>query len=91
MRRSTANAEHMLAQQRWELEHEGEAFDREWYLAELLPGLSAVTLTTIARATGMSTSAASKIRSGKRVPHPKHWEALRVLARGNPSLGVPPK
>ena len=38
-----------------------------------------MTVTEIARATGMSTSAASKVRAGKRVPHPRHWEGLKVL------------
>jgi len=66
--------------QRWELAHEGETFDREWYLAEVLPGLRGMTATTIAKATGMSTSSASKVRAAKRVPHPRHWEARNSLS-----------
>lgn len=83
-RRSAANAEHRLAQQRWELEHEGETFERDRFVTEILPGLRGVSLTAIAKATGMSTSAASKIRAGKRVPHPRRWEALARLIRGAP-------
>jgi CRISPR-associated endonuclease Cas1 len=79
-RRSAANAEHRLAQQRWELEHEGEVFDRDWYMREVLPGLQVIGLTVIATATGMSTSAASQVRSGRRVPHPRHWFALERIA-----------
>jgi CRISPR-associated endonuclease Cas1 len=80
-RRSTANAEQRLTQQRWELEHDAEMFDREWFVTTVVPVLRAVTLTTIARATGMSTSAAAKVRAGRRVPHPRHWEALAALGR----------
>jgi hypothetical protein len=63
----------------FELAHEGETFDREWYPREVLPGLASISTTAIARATGMSTSSASKIRAGKRVPHPMWWEALDSL------------
>lgn len=38
------------------------------YLASVFPGLADLSLTAIAIATAMSTSAASKVRSGKRVP-----------------------
>jgi hypothetical protein len=42
-------------------------------------GLATVTLPAIAKATGMSTSAAAKLRAGRRVPHPRHWAALASL------------
>jgi len=29
---------------------------------------------------GMSTSSASKVRAGRRVPHPRHWEALKTVS-----------
>jgi hypothetical protein len=80
-RRSVANSEHRLAQQGWELQHEGELFDREWFLKEVLPGLQRVTTTTIARATGTSTSAASKWRRGTALPHVRHWSILRELTQ----------
>jgi len=67
-------------EQSWELEHEGEVPDREWYLREVLPGLAGVTTTAIADATGMSTSSASKIRAGKQVPHPRWWRILSRLS-----------
>lgn len=80
-RRSSANAQQRLAQQRWELEHDAETFDREWFVATVAPTLRTVTLTTIAKAPGMSTSAAAKVRGGRRVPHPRHWEALAILGQ----------
>ncbi len=55
--------------------------DPAWFTREVLPGLQGLSLTTIARATGMSTSAASRVRSGKKVPHPRHWEGLAEVVR----------
>ena len=78
-KRRSANGDQRLAEQSFELAHEGEAFDREWYLREVLPGLAAHSTVEIAGATGMSTSSASKIRKG-RVPHPRFWQALQGMA-----------
>lgn len=50
-----------------------------WYQAEVLPGLPSLPLSAITRATGLSVSAASRIRAGKLHPHERHWEALRAL------------
>ncbi|MGA8534103.1 MAG: hypothetical protein WB615_08345 [Candidatus Tumulicola sp.] len=44
-----------------------------------MPKLDAFMLAQIAKATGLSLAACSRIRAGARVPHPRHWEALRVL------------
>jgi hypothetical protein len=45
-----------------------------------MPKLDALSLSAIARATGLSLAICSRIRAGARVPHPRHWEALRKLA-----------
>jgi CRISPR-associated endonuclease Cas1 len=77
--RRAANAEQRLAEQTFELAHEGEAFDRARFLAEVLPRLQSVSTTTIAKATGMSTSSASKVKRGLRVPHPRWWGVLAEI------------
>ena len=61
----------------------GEQHDPEWFKSEILPGLAAVTLSRIAEATGMSVSAASKIRAGRRIPHPRHWVLHQLVERRN--------
>jgi hypothetical protein len=66
--------------EQWVRTHNGESHDAEWFTAHILPGLTGVTLTRIVNATGMSTSAPSKVRAGRRVPHPRHWEALGKIA-----------
>ena len=72
--RAVKNAATRFEQKKWEEDHAGEIFDGKWFLCEITPKLAAKSLTEIARLTGLSTSAASQIRSGKRVPHPRHWE-----------------
>jgi len=54
----------------------------EQHLHEVvLPALREVSLTEMQRATGLSNSSCSRIRRGLMTPHPRHWEALRTLAR----------
>ena len=75
-RRQAANAAQRAKQREWEAAHGSEVFDPGWFRANVFPGLTTVSLPAIAKATGMSTTAAGKVRSGYRVPHPRHWEAL---------------
>ncbi len=46
---------------------------------EILPFLRSVELKEMASATGLSIDYCSKIRRGFKVPHPRHWAALRGL------------
>ena len=84
-RRQEANRTRRAEQAAWEAEHVRETFDPEWFRANVLPGLAGVSLPAIAKATGMSTSAASKVRAGRRVPHPRHWGALDHLGVPGPT------
>jgi hypothetical protein len=80
-RRSEANIAQRSQELAWEAAHSHEGHDPEWFEREVAPGLRSLSLTQIAQATGMSTSSASKIRSGKRAPHPRHWDSLNALSR----------
>lgn len=51
---------------------------------EIEPTLDAFSLKEIAAATGLSLAACLRIRSGARVPHPRHWDALQQLAGESP-------
>jgi len=88
--RRKANAHQRAAQATWEAEHAGEVHDTAWFEREVLTGMQGISLTEIAKATGMSTSSASKVRAGRRVPHPRHWEALAQLAPANPLTSLSP-
>lgn len=57
---------------------------------EVAPKLDAFWLKEIAAATGLSLAACSRIRSGSKVPHPRHWGGLAALvANQRPHLPVP--
>jgi len=64
---------------RWETEHGREPVDRAAYLRDTVPLLADLTTADVARALGVSQSAASRIRTGKLVPHVRHWSQLNEL------------
>ena len=66
------------AEAEWETEHP-KALDPDFFAREIRPQLADVTLAAIVRATGLSQPYCAMIRRGERVPHPRHWEALRAL------------
>jgi hypothetical protein len=55
---------------------------KELFTVEILPILRAITTADIAAATGLSKIMCAKVRRGEKVPHPRHWYALRTLAKG---------
>jgi CRISPR-associated endonuclease Cas1 len=79
-KRQSANSARRAEQATWDAEHAGEVHDPDTFAGLVMPALASITLPAIAKATGMSTSAAAKVRSGRRMPHPRHWPALAELA-----------
>ena len=77
--RSEAVSEGHRRNRAWTREHSRER-DEEWFKREITPKLDAFTLAEIAAATGLSLAACSRIRAGVKIPHPRHWDALRRLA-----------
>jgi hypothetical protein len=63
----------------WVQEHLAQR-DGAWFKCEIGPKLQAYPLKAIARATGLSLTACSRIRSGTKIPHPRHWATLQKLA-----------
>jgi hypothetical protein len=63
----------------WAREHTGQR-DEAWFKREIVPKLDAFSLKEIGKAAGLSLAACSRIRAGAKVPHRRHWEALRELA-----------
>jgi hypothetical protein len=61
------------------------AIDPAWYRAEIRPLLAGFTLPAIAKAVGVSTSAAAKWRAGRAIPHQRHWAALAELVGARPA------
>jgi hypothetical protein len=77
--RGEAIAEGHRRNRSWAREHPGPR-DEAWFKREVAPKLDGFPLNEIAEATGLSLAACSRIRAGAKVPHPRHWEALRKLA-----------
>ena len=78
-KRGEANAEHHLRNHRWAREQQSNGRDRAWFERKVVPKLQSYPLNTIARATGLSLAACSRIRAGAKVPHPRHWDGLLAL------------
>jgi MoxR-like ATPase len=53
---------------------------RQWFVATLQAQLAGCKLASIMTATGLSAHSAVAIRSGRQIPHPRHFEALAKLA-----------
>jgi CRISPR-associated endonuclease Cas1 len=64
----------------WESQNPNASRDPARYLADVAARLPSAPLSQIVKATGVSISAASRIRNGALMPHPRHWDALRRLA-----------
>jgi hypothetical protein len=54
---------------------------KELFTLEILPVLPTITIADIAAATGLSKIMCAKVRRGEKIPHPRHWLALRELTK----------
>jgi CRISPR-associated endonuclease Cas1 len=79
-RRSATKRRHDLAKHSWSASDLPTWLTAETYQRKIQPRLAGVTGAAIASALGVSQSYAADIRAGGRLPHPRHWEALAVLA-----------
>ncbi len=75
--RGEKNRAHQYAVKAWT----GETPDPGVFVAEILPGLRDASIGELVAATGLSEHYVSLIRLGKRVPHARHWEALRAVGK----------
>ena len=73
--RGAKNAAHQRAVHDWA----GERPRPEIFTAEILPRVKLRSIPDLMDATGLSEHYCSLIRLCKRVPHPRHWEALQQV------------
>lgn len=78
-KRAEANAEQHRRNREWARGRDSADRDEAWFLREVTPKLDVFTLSEIAQATGLSPAACSRIRSGSRLPHQRHWSVLEDL------------
>jgi CRISPR-associated endonuclease Cas1 len=69
-----------VAEREWEAGGGHPATTEQQLYEEVLPRLADMPLSKIERATGLSNSSCSRIRSGRMTPHPRHWDTLANLA-----------
>jgi hypothetical protein len=81
-KRAVAISEAHRRNREWKREHSAQLRDAAWFRREVLPRLDGFSLKELAAATGLSLVACSRIRSGARVPHPRHWNSLLALVEG---------
>jgi hypothetical protein len=66
----------------WKAEHPDAARPSAEVFAPIREGLDGVKVADIMAATGLSKTTASQIRSGRVLPHVRHWPAVTELAHG---------
>jgi hypothetical protein len=57
------------------------SLDRVDFRRDILPKLQSLPVRLIAEAMGASLSHGSKVRSGRLVPHKRHWKGLGKLTK----------
>jgi hypothetical protein len=84
-RRAETQRRHRAAKASWKDSDLPAWLDREFYLQQIQPRLKAFTLSVLASKLDISIPYAVDIRSGRRVPHQRHWAILDQLVRHSPA------
>jgi CRISPR-associated endonuclease Cas1 len=77
-RRGATMARRHRERREWAAANDGAAFDRRLFELEILPLIRELPLADLIRATGLTHGYLSHVRQGEKVPHPRHWSALRT-------------
>jgi CRISPR-associated endonuclease Cas1 len=78
-KRSATQRHHKQAIHNWKPSDLPDWLSRDVYVKQVQPGLASVPKSRIRSALGVSEPYSSHIRAGKRIPHPRHWQALAEL------------
>jgi CRISPR-associated protein Cas1 len=77
--RSATQKAHVVAIRAWKPSKELDWLDRKTFVNKIQPRLGGVTISALRSALGISEPYAAFIRSGSRIPHPRHWPILARL------------
>jgi CRISPR-associated endonuclease Cas1 len=80
-KRGESRRRHAAGLEAWRSSDQPAWLTEETYVRKIQPRLSNATVPAIRAAIGVSKSYATDIRSGKRLPHPRHWQTLAHLVR----------
>jgi hypothetical protein len=64
----------------WSAAHADAFADPDLFSREILPAIRLLPLSGLVRATGLTHGYLSQIRRGAKIPHLRHWQALRLAA-----------
>ena len=78
-RMSRALSDHAVANTWWDPSSLPSWLNEEYYINKIQPQLKAMKVREIAEALCVSQPYAAFIRSGRRHPHPRHWQVLAEL------------
>jgi hypothetical protein len=78
-KRAVTMRRHKQAIQRWKPSDLPQWLTRDVYIRQIQPALASVAKSEIRSALGVSEPYSSHIQTGKRLPHPRHWQALAEL------------
>jgi hypothetical protein len=78
-RRSETQLRHRAEMELWNFSDLPAWLNEKYYLTEIQPRLPQVTLAVLASRLGISIPYAVDVRSARRVPHKRHWQALAQL------------
>ena len=78
-KRASTMRRHKQAIQHWNPSDLPAWLTRDIYVKQIQPALASVAKSQIRSALGVSEPYSSDIRAGKRIPHPRHWQALAEL------------
>ena len=85
VRRSDTKRRHDMARRGWLASSQPAWLNNETYEAKIQPQLAGITYSAIASALNVSLPYSADIRSGRRRPHPRHWQVLAQLVNVAPS------
>jgi CRISPR-associated endonuclease Cas1 len=78
--RAEKGRRHTAARWAWLPSNQPTWLNEQSYREKIHPRLAGITVRALASAIGVSIPYASNIRSGKRQPHPRHWQTLARLS-----------
>jgi len=77
--RSATQKAHVLANRAWKPSKGFGWLDKATYVTKIRPRLASITISALQSTMGISEAYAIFIRSGSRIPHPRHWPTLARL------------
>jgi CRISPR-associated endonuclease Cas1 len=78
-RRSETQLRHRAEMDLWNSSNLPTWLNEKYYLTEVQPRLPRITLSVLSAKLGISIPYAVEVRSARRVPHKRHWQALAQL------------